>query len=411
MEIEIEATIVYQKTLEASKKYKIICEEGGSRSSKTWSIFQFFIVKALAGECFTLTIARSKLTWVKTTLLKDFEAMANLYKLQIIPEINPNRPEQTYFLNGSEFAFFGLDQPQKLHGRKQDYFWLNEVMEIDKKSFDQLEMRTTKQGIIDYNPSNDAHWVFDLQKRPDVALIKSTQLDNPFLDETIRAKILSYDPSNPINVQNGTADQYMWDVYGLGVPAKLEGVIFSNWDIAEEIPEDAKPIGLGLDFGYTNDPTALIDIYMYNNELYLDELIYQTGLLNTSPYPEMDTISKRMSKLEVGYKEITADSAEPKSIAELRNDGWNIQGAKKGGDSVKFGIDLMKGYKIHLTKRSINLQNEFRKYKWSVAPSGKATNIPVDEFNHGIDAARYRITKVLGSKFKTKLYHASVLGQ
>ena len=171
------ATPVYIKTREAAEKYKIVCSEGGSRSSKTWSIFQYYIMKALSGEKFDLTIIREKLTWIRGTLVKDFEEITGHYNVPVSPRINQNRADQTYVINNATFSFWGLDDPMKAHGKKQTYFWINEAMEINKKAFDQIEMRTTKGGIIDYNPSNDSHWVFDLAKRDDVGFIKSTMLD------------------------------------------------------------------------------------------------------------------------------------------------------------------------------------------------------------------------------------------
>lgn len=389
--------------MEAMTWAKIILEEGGSRSSKTTSIFQTFINKALSGERFTLTIARDKLTWIKFTLLRDFEEITSSYGdvLEVYPRINPNRQDQIYYINGSEFAFFGLDYPQKLHGRKQDYFWINEVMEVDKMSFEQLEMRTSKQGIIDYNPSDDMHWVHELKKRPDVALVRSTMLDNPFNPDTIINKILSYEPTEE-NKKNGTADPYMWSVYGKGEPAKLKGLIYTNWDI-QELPKDAKFVGNGLDFGYTSSPTALIGMYMYDNEIWFDERLYEEKLVNSSPIEDNDkTIIKRFSQLGVDPTElIVADSAEPKSIAEIKAHLYNIEGAVKGEDSLNYGIGLLQGYKVHLTPRSINIDMERRRYKWIEDGNGnplknkKGHNVPIDEFNHALDAARYIAMKVL----------------
>lgn len=358
--------------------------------------------KALAGEKFVLTIVRDKLTWIKSTLLLDFAQMCEKYQIDVYPSVNINRPEQIYKINNAEFAFFGLDYAEKLHGRKQDWFWINEAMEVDKEHFDQLEMRTTTGGIIDYNPYDDGHWVFELQKRPDVALIKSTMLDNPFLEKSIRNKILSYEPT-PENVKNGTADDYMWQVYGLGNKARLEGVIFTNWDIAE-IPEDAKCLGYGLDFGYTHDPTAVVMCYEYENEIYLDELLYTPGLLNKDIYDKLTALGISYSHSGVG------DSAEPKSIQELRKCGLNIKGAEKGADSVRFGIDLMKSRKLHITKRSVNIENELRKYKWKVDKNNVATNEPTDEFNHGMDAIRYLLTEKIGKNFKPKVFDRRGLG-
>lgn len=377
----MKVTNVYKRTMEASLQYKLILEEGGSRSSKTWSIFQFFIIKSF-NEKFTLTIAREKLTWIKTTLIKDFEELIDLYNLKVTPEININRQDQVYYLNGCEFAFFGLDNSEKLHGRKQHYTWINECMDINKKSFDQLEMRTSRQMILDYNPWNDDHWVFKLAKRPDCIVITSTQLDNPFNPLNVRNKILSYEPTE-INIINGTADEYMWEVYGLGKKAKLQGAVFSNWSIVPEVPKDANFISYGLDFGYVNDPTCLIEFYMFNNEIYINELIYENRLTNPM-------IADRMIELKVNENEkVWADSAEPKSIEEISNLGFNLKSVEKGQDSIKFGVDILLSYKINITKNSTNIEKELRKYKWSENKTGKILNKPVDAFNHAIDAVRY----------------------
>jgi len=399
----VKVTGVYEKTVEASKKYKIILHEGGSRSSKTWSIFQFFLGKAIAGECITVTIVRDKLTWIKSTLLKDFQEIVKLMELDVLPDVNINRPEQTYYINGSEFAFYGLDYAEKLHGRTQDWFWGNEAMEIAKKHFDQLEMRTKIGGILDYNPYDDMHWVFDLQKRPDVTTIKSTMLDNPFLPESIRTKIKSYEPTEN-NIAQGTADEFMWQVYGLGNKARLQGTIFNSWDIVETIPEDAKLLGMGLDFGYTNDPTALVELYKYNNEIYFNELIYETGMLNSD-------IAQRMKDLDVnGYTDIYADSSEPKSIEEIRRHGFNIRGVDKGSDSINYGIDIMKSYKMHITRKSDNMEMELRRYKWAEDRVGKILNKPVDAFNHCIDAGRYSVMMLLGKQPEIQIFNKERFG-
>ena len=319
----------------------------------------------------------------------DFQRVTKELELKVTPEINQNRAEQVYYINGTEFAFYGLDYPQKLHGRSQDRFWINETIECSKNAFNQLEMRTRKGGILDYNPSDDLHWIFDVHKRDDVIVHHSTMLDNPFLPDTIVSKIKSYEPTEE-NIRIGTADNYMWEVYGLGLPAKLQGSIFTNWEIVESIPWEANQLGLGLDFGYSNHPSALIDVYQMNDEIYLDELIYEPELTNPD-------INKRMEDIGLDKSvDIIADSAEPKSIDELVNFGWNVRGAKKGADSINFGVDLMKSKKIHITARSDNLIKEFRRYCWATDKTGKSLNKPIDAYNHGIDATRYLVMEKLG---------------
>jgi len=355
-----------------------------------------------------LTIARSKMTWIRSTLVVDF---ANIIKqlnaegvwCDVYPEINPKRGDQTYYINGSEFAFFGLDYSEKLHGRSQDWFWLNEVMEIGRTHFDQLEMRSNIGGVIDYNPSDDEHWVFELSKRPDVEVIHSTMLDNPFLSPRITEKILSYRPTEE-NLKKGTADNYMWEVYGLGKKAKLEGLVFENWGVVKDIPEDAKLLGYGLDFGFSNDPTCLVAVYRYDSELYLKELIYETNLLNRDIVAIMKELGVDKQSL------IVADSAEPKSIEEIRRSGFNIKGSKKGADSIRYGVALMLSHKINYTEDSINIDRERRRYKWAEDRFGKRLQNPIDEFNHGMDAIRYLCMEVLGKKYQFQSFNRDLLG-
>ena len=326
-----------------------------------------------------------------------------MYGIKVTPEVNINRAEQIYDVNGTQFAFYGLDYAEKLHGRSQDWFWLNEVMEIANKHFDQLEMRTKIGGVVDYNPYDDMHWIFDVQKRDDVAVIMSSMLDNPFLPKAIVDKIKSYEPTEE-NIKTGTADEYMWQVYGLGVKGRLQGTIFNNWDIVDGIPDVAKFVAYGKDFGYTNDPSTLVALYMMDNELYFDQLIYETGMTNQD-------IAKRYGELEIpNYEKIWADSAEPKSIEEIRRSGFNIKGVKKGADSIMYGIDIMKQYKMHITRRSVEAERELRRYKYTEDKTGRMLNKPIDDFNHIIDAMRYVCMMELGKKPELQFLNKGSLG-
>ena len=387
---EIALDTVYDIEVEDNHNYYLDCGKQllVHNSSKTWSIFYFWLLKALAGEKFLLTIARSKMTWVRDSLVPDFEEICERNGYPVSPNIDKKRNAQEYKIKNATFQFVGLDDTKKIHGQKRDHLWLNETMEITKKDFDQLEMRTSGLIILDYNPYDDSHWVFDLQKRKDVKKIHSTMLDNPYNPPAIINKIKGYEPT-PENIEQGTADNYMWEVYGLGKKARLQGAIYTNWDVVEEIPTDCKLIGYGLDFGYTNDPTAIVALYTKDNELYWDELLYETGLLN-------EDIAEKMGYLMPVRDIYTyADSSEPKSIETIKRKGFNIKGATKGADSIKFGIDFLKGYKMHITKRSINLESELRKYKWAEDRSGKSLNVPIGKNDHGCDAMRYVATMCL----------------
>jgi phage terminase large subunit len=237
----------------------------------------------------------------------------------------------------------------------------------------ELALRTKDKIYIDYNP-NTEFWVHQkLIGQPNVELIISDHRHNPFAVPNIRQKVEALKEE----------DHELWKVYARGLTGKLIGTIFNNWHLCNEIPADARLIAVGLDFGFTNDETGCIEVYKQDGELWLNELIYETGLTNAD-------ISKRLTNLKVSKKtDIIADSAEPKSIEELKRKGWNITGAKKGADSIKHSIDILKRYKINITRNSVNLRKEISIYKWKTDRSGKALNEPVDTWNHLIDPLRY----------------------
>ena len=377
--MKIQASNVFHRLDQSIKEgYRIHVLEGGSRSSKTWSIIQRLLLHAQMNPNTEFTICRQKMTWLRITLLKDFEEITRIYGIPVEPEWNPNRPNQEYKILGCGFTFLGLDEPQKLHGRKQDIAWINEAMEASLADFDQLEMRTNDFMILDYNPSQEHHWIFErVEPREDANLFRSTQLDNPFLPEAIRKKILGYEPTEE-NKRRGTADETNWKIYGLGIRAQQKGLIYTNWKVVNSMPDNYKKRSIGLDFGFTNDPTAAIDLRLSEGKIWMDELLYQTGMTN----PE---IARALPK---GIP-IIADSAEPKSIEELRRLGVEVQASVKGPDSVRQGIQLMQQYELCITERSINLIRELKNYKWKIDNNGKVQNQPIDNFNHLLDAARY----------------------
>ena len=355
-----------------------------------------------------VTILRAKMTWLRATVLKDFDWLINEYGIPIYPDFNPRRGEQVYELFGAEWSFIGLDETHKLQGRKQDRAWVNEAMDCSHDDFINLEARTTKELVIDYNPLSMSHWVYDIDKRDSCHTIISTQLDNDYLPSGLRERILAFEPTDE-NIRQGTADKYYWSVYGLGMKAMPEGRIFTNVTYEKTWPECKWEI-LGLDFGYTNDPTALIRIGLSGGKLYWKQLIYETGLTNVPAEgsSDRDNIHTRMEELEINKRSelIIADSAEPKSIAELQKWGWNIEGAEKGPDSIRSGIEAIKRYPIVCMEESIDLKKELENYKWAQDRSGNMINKPVDAFNHCIDAGRYAATKRI--KIKKKKFRATI---
>jgi len=219
--------------------------------------------------------------------------------------------------------------------------------------------------------------------RDDAEFFQSTYLDNPFLQESTILEI----------ERLKDADENYWKVYGLGERGKARSLVFDKVFECDRIPENSKELGFGLDFGYSNDPTCLIRIHQRDNDLYFEELIYTTGLTNQDICEELRSLDLRKEA------EIFADSAEPKSIEEIYRQGYNIRPTKKGKDSIKVGIDLMRTYKLFVTKGSLNLIKEFRNYKYKEDKNNRILNEPVDRFNHGIDAIRYGLIMKLQAKF------------
>ncbi len=275
-----------------------------------------------------------------------------------------------------EFKSFKDSQDAK--SGKRDYSFFNEANGIPFEIFTEVRLRTRKQTFIDYNP-NAEFWVHEhLVGKPNTKFIRSWHEHNPFLSQAMRDKIE--------DLKNVDLD--LWRVYARGLTGKIEGLIFRNHSIVQELPKDAEFIAAGMDFGFTNDPTTLIEVYRYNGELYLNELLFSTGLTNQD-------IGNKLTALGFNKQRcIVADSAEPKSIEELRRMGFNIQPAQKGADSIRASIDILKRFKMNITNNSSNLKKEFMNYKWSE----KDKNSPVDFYNHGIDSVRYVALNKLANK-------------
>jgi phage terminase large subunit len=375
MEKHVKVSVVFQKNFEA--KTKIVVNQGSSRSGKTYSILQLLIlVKAFQEKDAIFTIVRKTLPSLKASAMRDFFEI--LKNEDLYDERQHNKTENTYTLNGNLFEFVSLDQPQKKRGAKRTYLFINEANELTLEDWVQLSIRTEKQIFLDYNPSMEEHWIYDVVlPREDCTFIQSTYLDNKdFLPEEVVKEIenLKY------------VDENYWRVYGLGLPGQIKGLVFTNWEQVEAFPQDSecKWIVYGMDFGFSNDPTALIKVGLCGGELYLDELIYNRGLTNQD-------IARWMGELGLKWEdEVIADN-QPKCIYEIKKEGFQVKATFKGKDSILAGIDVLKRYKMKVTKRSVNLIRELKNYKWREDQAGKATNVPIDKFNHGIDAVRYAV--------------------
>lgn len=384
--LNLKATIVLQKNLNATTR--IVVNQGGTRSSKTYSLAQLIILKALQEQGKVYTICRKTLPALKGTAYRDFFNILeehNLYNPN-----NHNKSELTYKLNKNEIEFISVDMPQKIRGRKRHILWLNEANEFSFEDWIQLSLRTTENIYLDFNPSDPYSWIYDnVMNREDCTFIKSTYLDNPFLpEETIKEIERLRD-----------LDSNYWKIYGLGDMAQPTETIFRQFEIANNVPTEAKLIAIGMDFGYSNDPTAIAEVYKLNDDLYINELIYSKGLTNQD-------IAQKLRELNITRQtEIIADSAEPKSIEELHRQNFNIKGAKKGADSINMGIDILRRFKLHLTKNSTNALNEFKYYKWLTDKNGHIVNKPAtNQQDHIIDAVRYVALNKLMTNYSGQYY-------
>ena len=384
--LNLKGTVVLQKNLNASTR--VVVNQGGTRSSKTYSLAQLIILKALQTKGKVYTICRKTLPALKGTAYRD--VMSILEKHNLYNPDNHNKSELTYRLNGNEIEFISVDMPQKIRGRKRNILWLNEANEFSFEDWIQLSLRTTENIYLDFNPSDPYSWIYDnVINRDDCTFIKSTYLDNPFLpDETIK------------EIERlRELDSNYWQVYGKGEIGSMSEQVFRQFELCNSIPPEATLIALGLDWGFSNDPTAIVEVYKLNDDLYINELLYAKGLTNQD-------IGNKLRELNITRQiEIIGDSAEPKSIEEVHRLGFNIKGAKKGADSVNMGIDVLRRFKLHITKNSVNAINEFKYYKWLVDKNGQVINKPAtNQADHLIDAIRYVALNKLTTNYSGKYY-------
>ena len=374
MQIKIQSNVVFKHLVNSDKK--IIINQGGTRSGKTYNILLFIIFYyCLRNTKKIITICRKTFPALRATVLRDFISI--LRKYDLYKEEYHNKSSSEYSLFGNLIEFISLDQPVKVRGRKRELLFINEANELHYEDWQQLLFRTSEKIILDYNPSEEYHWIYDnIIPRDDASFLKTNYLDNPFLEKTL---------VDEIERLQFTDEQY-WQIYGLGEKGISKAVIF-NYVEYNTIPSDAEFVALGMDFGFTNDPTALVKIYKKELNLYIEELLYRTMMTTNDIH--------NFLKNNIIDQTIYADSAEPRIIEELRRMGWSIRPSLKGKDSINAGIDLLKRYKLHIHKDSTNAIQEFRNYKWKEDRSGKLTNTPEDKNNHITDAVRYATYSIL----------------
>lgn len=384
---DLRFTPVFWKNEQAWKNEGIryVVNQGGTSSSKSISILQLLYFIARNHKNLVISVVSETVPHLRKGVMRDFEKM--LKQCGAYTDLNHHKTDNIFkFPSGSIIEFFSADDYGKVHGPRRDILYINECNNIKWDIYDQLEIRTRLKVFLDFNPVRE-FWVHEeVTKLDDAFFIKSTYKDNPYLPDQIKKSIES--KQHKAN---------WWRVYGLGEVGFIEGLVFPDINLVDEMPEQWKKRGYGLDFGFTNDPTCMTDNALSSGELWIDQLIYETGLTNPD-------IAEKMNILKVSTtREIIADSAEPKSIAEIRTHGnWKILGAVKGPDSVKFGLDLMSSYPINITKRSVETITEYRNYTWDTDKDGKLINQPIDDFNHSIDSSRYWATRNISKRVQKR---------
>jgi len=383
----IKSTVVFKKNWNAlqSQKYKYIINSGSSRSSKTFSIIQIFWLLAWTKERTKLAVFRNTKKDCKDTVLQD---MLKYYPtLENWDSIKYNKTESTLsFPNGSTIYIEGTDDELKVHGYHSDYLWFNEIYKVPLEVFNQLDMRCSGTVFLDYNPIGKM-WSDDLLKQDNAIVIHSTFKDNPFCPIEQKKKILSYEPT-PYNIQQNTASDYLWTVYGLGLKAEKPNRIFKNWKIIpdEHFEKLPYPMYYGMDFGLSAPSTLVAMKFDGDQTFFFKEIMYK-------PMNKMNgTLSDELHNLGIDKRlEIICDSSNEINETEgrkLRNSGYNIIFAIKGKGSVKAGIELLQKKIVYYTKSSENLEQEYGNHSWRMV-QGVQLDEPEQGNDHAIDACKY----------------------
>lgn len=365
--MEIKATKIFEQNYTAlsDSATRFIINQGGSRSSKTYSLCQVIIVYCLQNPNKVVSIVRKTFPALRATVMRDFfEIMKDL---EIYEVTSHNKSENIYrFGNGSIVEFFSVDDEQKIRGRKRDIGWCNEANELWFEDFQQLNMRTESTMIFDYNPSDSSSWLYELPEEESI-LIKSTYKDNPFLPDSIKRQIEDLKRT----------DEALYQIYALGEKTTSKTNIYSNWQFVKERPARFESFCYGLDFGY-NHPTALMKVWWNEKDIFVEPIIYESYLTTTM-------LIERMNDLGVDKNaDILGDHSRPEIIAEIQIAGYNINNATKG---VKKGIDNVKTFGV-ICLDNPNLKREYENYKWKKVGDA-ITDEPIKLFDDAMDAIQY----------------------
>ena len=376
----LQRTTAINKILALKRRIKII--QGGTSAGKTFGIIPVIIDKCAKQKGLEVSVVAESIPHLRRGALRDFiKIMKWTNRFQ---EDRFNKSHLKYeFANGSFIEFFSADDASKLRGARRDILYINECNNVTFEAYNELSIRTKKSIYLDFNPANE-FWVHrELKDESDADFIILTYKDNEGLDEGIIQQI----EKNRLKATTSAYWRNWWTVYGEGKVGQLQGAVFTNYKTIDRIPEEARLIGIGLDFGYSADPTAIIAVYKYNEQRILDEMTYQVKMVNSD-----------IARVLPEGVPIYADSAEPKSIEEIRREknGVLIKGVTKGRDSLNYGIDVMQRQDYLVTSQSTNLIKELRSYCWDKDKTGKQLNKPIDKFNHALDAVRYHEMETIG---------------
>ena len=383
-----QTTTAIRKLHALTKRKKVI--QGGTSAGKTFGILPILIDRCIRTPNLETSVVSESVPHLRRGAIKDFLKImmyTNRYK-----DNQWNRSTLKYtFNNGSYIEFFSVEQPDKLRGARRNVLYVNEANNVPFEAYNQLAIRTSGDIWIDFNPTANFWAHKEVATQEDADFITLTYKDNEALSQTIIDEI-------ELAREKAKTSEYWanwWKVYGLGQVGSLDGVCIKEWNEIE-LPLEARLLCYGMDFGYSNDPTTLIGLYKYNDAYIFDEVIYQKKLLNSD-------ISNLLSDNNI-TEVIYADSAEPKSIAELKTYRHKVMPCTKGKDSIVYGINLINQNKIFITSRSTNLIKELQSYTWAKDREGNTINKPIDAFNHCIDAARYAMSSQLETPNKGKYF-------
>jgi phage terminase large subunit len=367
--MKISTTIVFEELLKSDELGKrIVVAQGGSRSGKTFNILIYWVYKLLQEQNKTLSIVRKTLPSLKNSVLKDLIQVLEMFEMY-----DPNKlhkQEGYYELGSNIINWMSVDEPQKIRGVKRDYLYCNESNELKIEDWNQLIFRTADKIICDLNPSELSSWVYDLQDRDDCYYFKTTWRDNPFVDKNIIKELESLKDK----------DENLYRIYNMGEKGLATQLVFTKYNTIEHIPEGLKLLGRGMDFGY-NSPTAFVEVYKDEDNLYFKELLYVKGMTMPDIVHKLDGLG--IDKTDT----IWCDSASPQNIEDLKRNKWNAKPVNK--KSILHGIDLIRRHHIFIEGSSKNIISEFGSYRFKEDKDGNLLDTPEDDNNHTIDSIRY----------------------